>query len=272
MYTSMYLKHLYLPLSALTYLQNNSIWNISKIAWGHNNQNHQIVQDIISNQDTLKIYYPKGSYSPSKSNPQGGIGFYASPHDIFPAEDILFTYQVKFDSTFNPVLGGKLPGLFLSKGTDKKYMNDASGGKHSSHASSIRISWRKNLSAEAYLYIPSNQSSDYLSIPKLIQNDIYGDSLWRNSFKFNPSIWNNISIRVKLNSFDKSNLPKPNGILTVSINNIQKNFNKLIWRTDQSVFLTSILFSTFFGGSTPTYSTPVDTWTYFTNITISKLK
>lgn len=276
----MYYKQLYLPFTLISNLQNSSLWNISKIAWGHNNKNHQILYNQSNfqsdsftqpNHDILKVFYPKDSYSPSK-NPQGGLGFYANLQNIFPANDVTLSYQLKFDDSFDPVLGGKLPGLFLSKGTNKKYMKDASGGKHSNYASSIRLCWKQNFSAEAYLYIPSEQSPEFLSIPNLIRNNIYGYSLWRGSFQFKPLVWNNITIRIKLNSFDKSNNPLSNGLLTIIINDIQQSFDKLIWRSDKSISITAILFSTFFGGSTIEYATPNNTWTYFKNMSITKFK
>jgi hypothetical protein len=270
MFTQLF-KQLILPISALISLKNNNIWKISKIGWGKNN--YQLISDpnTTTSDNILKVFYPKNSYSPSK-DPQGGLGFYASPSNIFPAQDISITYQVRFDSSFNPMLGGKLPGLFISQGTDKQYMNDASGGKHNEYASSIRICWKKNFSSEAYLYIPKNQSSQYLSIPNLSHNPIYGNSLWRNTFQLHPSLWNNISIHLKLNTFDKSNTPIPDGQLIVTINDIQQNFDNLIWRIDNSVSITAFLFSTFFGGSTSKYATPNDTWTYFKNITLIKFK
>jgi hypothetical protein len=262
----MRLDWLTLPLTALTYLQDSGIWNISKIGWGKDNKNHQVLDD-----GSLKVFYPKGSYSPSKSI-QGGIGFYASPENMFPAQELIFSYDVKFDETFQSVLAGKLPGLFFSEGTDKKYMREASGGKHSNTTSSLRIVWRKDFDVEAYVYLPKNQSPEYQQIPNLIQNDDFGDSLWRGLFKFQPTQWNKIMIRVKMNTFDKDGTPNANGILEICINEQRQKFTTLIWTTNPSTSITAILFSTFFGGSSEKYATPVDTWSYFKNFRVKKIQ
>lgn len=262
----MRLDWLTLPIAAITSLQNSGIWKISKIGWGKDNKNHQVLDD-----GSLKVFYPKGSYSPSKF-PQGGIGFYASPENMFPAQDLIFSYDVKFDETFQSVLGGKLPGLFLSEGTNKKYMREASGGKHSNSTSSLRIVWRKDFDTEAYVYLPENQSSEYQQIPNLIQNDAFGDSLWRGLFKFQPTEWNKVMIRVKMNTFDKDGNPNANGILELFVNEEPQKFNNLIWTTNPSTSITAILFSTFFGGGSEKYATPIDTWSYFRNFRVKKLQ
>ena len=261
----MRLNLLTLPFTALTNIQNSGIWNISKIGWGKDNQNHKVLDD-----GSLSVFYPKNSYTPSQ-NPQGGIGFYASPQDFFPTEQIMVSYDVKFDDTFQPVLGGKLPGIFLSKGIDKKYMREASGGNRNNDTASLRIAWRKDFVAEAYVYLPENQDSEYYQIPNLVKNSEFGDSLWRGLFQFNSKDWNTVMFNVKLNTFDKDGLPNANGVLNLCINKECQQFNKLIWRTNQLITMTSILFSTFFGGGSSKYATPVDTWTYFRNFEISRV-
>jgi hypothetical protein len=255
----MLLNYLILSFTAITKLQNPSIWNISNIAWGKNNKNHEILND-----KTLKVFYPKGSYTPS-IYPQGGIGFYASPESILPANEVIFKYQVRFDETFNPMLGGKLPGLFLSKGVDKKYMKQASGGKHNNNTASIRIAWRKDFDGEAYLYVPEQQNINYYLTENYIENKVFGDSFWRGLFKFTNKTWNDISIHVKVNSFDRFGNPRNNGLLKITINNVTQQFNQLIWRVNPETQITAILFATFFGGKTDKYATPVNTWTYFRN-------
>jgi hypothetical protein len=229
-------------------------WNITKIPFGKNVINHQVL-----NNDTLKVYYPNGSYSPSRGL-IGGMGFYASPKEIFPNDDVTFNYSVLFDETFDPNLGGKLPGLFISNGS----FFGASGGRFNDYTASCRIAWRKNFDAEAYIYAPKNQDPTYYDIPGFKQNVIYGDSLWRGKLKFNKNEWNNVSIRIKLNTIGEKD-----GLLQVSINSVTFSFDKLIWRNHKSVHLSAMIFETFFGGSSPRTATPVDTWTYFKNLTLN---
>jgi hypothetical protein len=248
-----------LPITSLTYLQESGIWNISKIEWGKDNKNYQVLND-----GSLKVFYPKGSYSLSKF-PQSGIRLYTSPKNIFPTEDIIFSYDVKFDETFQSVLGGKLPGLFFSEGTAKKYIRE------SNTTSSLRILWQKDFDVEAHVYLPENQSQEYQHIPNLIKNNTFGDSLWRGIFKFQPTKWNKVMMRVKMNTFDKNGNANANGILEIFINEQLQKFTKLIWSTNPSTKITAILLSTFFGGSSEEYATPVDTWSYFKNFRINKI-
>lgn len=272
----MKIKSLLLPIYALVNYQNiqenKNIWNIVKVIFGKNTNNYEIIQGntisfLNTNETVLKVFYPKNSYTPSKT-PVGGIGFFASPKKIFKADEVVLKYDVFFDPNFDPVLGGKLPGLFIGQGTESTDMTGASGGKHEL-TSSCRIAWRSNLSAEAYVYLPPSQHVDYYKIPNLVQNEIYGDSLWRGIFQFYKNIWNPISVRIKTNTI-VNNIPNYDGELEISINNVTQSFNKLIWRTDINYNLNSIIFETFFGGSKPSTATPYDTWTYFKNITIEK--
>lgn len=261
----MKLNWIFLPFTLISNLQQASIWNIVKIGWGKENLNHQILPD-----NSLKVYYPAGSYSPSNF-PQGGIGFYASPNEIFPSDHVMLSYEFKFDETFQPVLGGKLPGVLLSEPGDTFDLNFGSGGKHNNKTSSLRLAWRKDFSAEAYVYIPKNQTQEYYQTENYVKNEVYGDSLWRGIFTFKKNEWNKIYIRVKLNTFNTQGNANSDGILSMNINGVNKRFNKLIWTTNISTKITTILFSTFFGGSSNKYATPIDTWIYFKNFKIKNL-
>jgi len=270
---------LYMLSNLLNFSLNRDPWNIVKNIFGINTNttNHEIIKcnssyssylNCKNDEEIIKIFYPKGSYSPSKL-PVGGIGFFASPKDIFMANQVIFKYQVYFDDTFQPVFGGKLPGLFIGNGTKKENMVGASGGKHL-NTSSCRIAWRNNLTAEAYIYIPDNQHQTFYNISNLILNPQYGHSLWRGLFQFYKYKWNDVSIRLKTNTFT-NNIPNYDGELEITINNITQNFNKLLWRTDPEYNINAIIFETFFGGSQPKYSTPNDTWSYFKNIQLQKI-
>lgn len=259
------LKTLLLPLQQLANLSNTrNNWNIINVGFGGDNHNQ-----IVVNKTELRVFYPKGSYCPSKK-PIGGIGIYASPKEIFMTEHVVFKYEILFDKTFDPVLGGKLPGLFIGNGTTKNNVKGASGGKHNDNAS-CRIVWRKNFDVEAYVYLPNyKQDSSYSDIPNLVKNNVYGDSLWRGIFKFNKTEWNSVEMRIKMNSIDINNIPEYNGELEITINNVTQSFKKMIWRKESSYNLNAIVFETFFGGSTSEWATPNDTFVTFRNVIIQK--
>lgn len=244
----------------------NDSWNIRKVGFGRDNLS--IKKNFGNlNETVLSVYYPSGSYSPSKK--PGGVGFYSNPPILKGANEATLSYQVYFDSTFDPVYGGKLPGLFISDGYN---FSGGSGGNHTVN-SSCRIAWRSNFTGEVYLYVPESQISDYYDINNFVSNGKYGDSLWKSSFQFEKEQWNNVTVKMRLNTFsrDKNNntvIPLSNGKLEVTINNNTEKFDKLIWTRDQSYSINTLLFSTFFGGSTEKYATKNDTYSYFKNIQV----
>jgi hypothetical protein len=61
----------------------------------------------------MRATYPRGSYTFGHS-PQGGFSFYApgpAAVDLTRAKEATFGYSVYMPAGFDPVLGGKLPGL-----------------------------------------------------------------------------------------------------------------------------------------------------------------
>jgi len=77
-------------------------------------------------------------------------------------------------------------------------------------------------------------------------------------------MWNNISLTIGLNTVGEND-----GVLNVTINNVTRAYDKMFWRNYNNVKISAVLFSTFFGGSTPKTATPVDTWTYFKDTSVS---
>lgn len=235
----------------------SSVWNITRTIFGIDN--YKIIDDSV-----IKVYYPSGSSTPSKT-PVGGVGFYLTPNEISNATDVTLSYSVKFGKTFQPVLGGKLPGLFINNNND---YSGGSGGKHTNNTS-CRIVWRSGFDAEAYVYLPKGikQSTNYYD--NTIQNKIYGDSIWRGEFKFDNASWNNVTLRIRLNTFNDTN-PNSDGILEMSVNNITRSLYDIIWTTSIQNKVETIIFETFFGGSSPKAVTPNDTWSYFRDIIVTK--
>jgi len=249
-----------LPLLPLVKANKEDVWNIQNV--GYNNKKQSII-NLSDGTQALKVVYPKGSYEPSK-NPIGGLGIYASPPEAFAAEEATFTYQLYFDDNFEPVLGGKLPGLYVAGGTNKSDIKGGSGGDHS-EVSTVRIMWRQKMAAETYVYLPYDLTQDpsYEKIPGIIRNKEYGDSLWRGELTFKYKAWNDVSIHVIMNTVGVND-----GLLEVTINGVTRSFNKLGWRQHDNYKVSFIDFETFFGGSTTDWATPIDTYTLFRNINI----
>ncbi len=101
----------------------------------------------------------------------------------------------------------------------------------------------------------------------------YGDLLWKRAFSLHTGAgkWNDVAVRVRMNTLDSScGAPRFDGLLAVTVNGVTESFDKLVWRTEPEFHVNAMLFSTFFGGSTPDWATPADTWTYFRNISLEK--
>lgn len=79
------------------------------------------------------------------------------------------------------------------------------------------------------------------------------------------SRWTTVTELVSLNT-----PPLANGLLYIYINNtLVLAQTGLVWRTDESVILSRVLFSTFFGGSSKSYYPPKDEQAFFKEFTVS---
>ncbi|EIE75675.1 hypothetical protein RO3G_00379 [Rhizopus delemar RA 99-880] len=142
--------------------------------------------DTNSTNTVLKVNYPAGSYAPvgtknGNGGVKGGAEFYSLPNGQTEYNTALLRYDVAFDSNFDWVKGGKLPGIFggdISQG--------CSGG-----------------AGEAYAYIPTSDS--LCNSKQVICNSDYGTSFSRGVIRFSTMKWSQIEIYVKLNSGSNSN-------------------------------------------------------------------
>ena len=54
------------------------------------------------------------------------------------------------------------------------------------------------------------------------------------------------------------------------MNGETKHFDKMMWRKGESMVITSLFFSTFYGGSKPDWACPTDTCISFKDFTLTK--
>lgn len=146
-------------------------------------------------------------------------------------------------------------GLYLSEAGCPD-THGGSGGRHSDDLASVRLMWREKFNAEAYVYSTAAQSSEeYKNLPNAHYNAKYGDSLWRGLLKFKPAgAWNTVQLRVVLNTPGHQD-----GLLSVSVNGTEQRFERMVWRTTPNIVVSSLFFSTFYGGSKPEHACPADT-------------
>ncbi|KAG8713242.1 hypothetical protein FRC11_012865 [Ceratobasidium sp. 423] len=205
--------------------QNLEYFNILKYGFGESNL--RIVQGIPTsasltafaptptgilewNNDmsVLEVSFPEGSINPGNS-PQGGADFYANPLPALKdAQNVTFGYSVFLPADFEPVRGGKLPGLYGGK-------TGCSGGDAALDCFSTRLMWRANSDGELYLYAPKDKQTPEVcnTPPRSICEADYGLSIGRGSFKFTPGQWTHVSQTVVLNTPGKQD-----GYFTLDVN------------------------------------------------------
>ncbi|KAG0286059.1 hypothetical protein BGZ98_005249 [Dissophora globulifera] len=212
----------------------------------------------------IQLNYPKGSYAPSLGPVAGGAQFYATPFgNSTPYDKMMVSYDVAFPSGFNWVLGGKLPGIYGGKAYD-----GCSGGLQSTGTDclTMRLMWRPNAIGEVYAYVPADPKSSLCQTPGVLCNDQYGKSIGRGQIYFSAGTWNHIDMVMELNE----PAGKQHGLLQVYLNgNKVIDMNNMPYRTTGMVGFQGLMFSSFFGGSDPTYATPIDTSVYFKNMQLS---
>ncbi|KAI8359831.1 hypothetical protein BD560DRAFT_405388 [Blakeslea trispora] len=248
--------------SATDYIVSN--WAVSNTNF-YGNEDVSFVPDPVTNNATaLRVKYSAGSYAPVGSRTStgtvGGVEFFSVPEHGKMYNTALLSYDLAFDSNFDWVKGGKLPGIFGGSPSE-----GCSGGEKAtgSNCFSIRLMWRAKGAGEAYAYIPTPDS--LCNSKQVICNNDYGTSFSRGVIQFSTKKWTRLEIYVKLNSGSNSN-----GILQVwQDGSLMINQQHIQFRSNDAIAISSIMFSTFFGGGSSDYATSVDTYTYFKNIQFS---
>ncbi|KAI9257335.1 hypothetical protein BDA99DRAFT_484709 [Phascolomyces articulosus] len=222
--------------------------------------------DQKSGDKVLRVFYEKGSFSPAATRRQegdvsGGTEFYVRPFNDSSFKRGLISYDVAFDGGFDWVKGGKLPGLYGGEPT-----SGCTGGKQSdgSRCFSVRMMWRSDGYGEAYAYLPPVDDV-ICKNTKVKCNEEYGISLARGAIDFAKKSWTRIEIYTEMNDPGQNN-----GELHVwQDGRTVIDLKGMVFRNQNSFAISSILFSTFFGGASEEYATPSNTYTFFKNIQFS---
>ncbi|GAA5888969.1 hypothetical protein JCM6882_009699 [Rhodosporidiobolus microsporus] len=198
--------------------------------------------DAANGADVLQVTYPEGT--------RDGTQFTMRVFDNFTSEwnqtagTALLKYELAFSDDFDFVLGGKLPGLY---GANNESTKICSGGKQDEDCFSARLMWRQRGAGEVYAYLPTY--SGFCSQSDVLCNvgdDVtYGVSLSRGSFRFKTGEWATITQLISLNTPGYAN-----GLLYLYHNDeLALAHTGLSWRMRDDVSLSSVFFSSFFGGS-----------------------
>ncbi|XP_064603611.1 uncharacterized protein LOC135469024 [Liolophura sinensis] len=242
---------------SLTHYPSSDILKDFKAIKSYGEENMKLVDDPAGGSEkVLRVFYPKGTRNPGH-HPRGGAQFYAYP--IHQRTSMTLTYDVYFAENFDFVKGGKLPGLM--GGTTRT----CSGGRDSDHCFTSRFMFRREGDGEVYFYAPHDQESNFCDRDNVICNFNKGHSLGRGTWRYKKGKWQTLSQQVQLNTIGKRD-----GHIKVWVDGHQVfEFRNLLFRHESSVEVTGMFFSTFFGGSDDSWSTPHDTYTYFRNFYFS---
>lgn len=205
----------------------------------------------------LRVTYPQGSYSHNT----GGAQFYSMWNATGdPFLTAVLSYEIAFDTNFDWVLGGKLPGL-----RGGPLATECSGGNQPTKEDqcfSARLMWRRGGAGEVYAYIPTKngicRDSD------IDCNNDFGTSIGRGSFSFAFGLgdWKLITMVVRLNN----PVNVANGAISLYFNGIKALEKEgLQIRATKDINIGGLYFSTFFGGDDDSWATPVETHTYYRN-------
>jgi hypothetical protein len=222
-----------------TYMESmmRSDWSMSSTSNNGVSEGRVKVVEIGGNK-VLQVKYPKGY-----ADPVNGGAQWKAP--LPPRDEYYSEYQVMFNSNFEWVKGGKIPGLV--GGTAP------TGGKNSDHGMSARYMWRNNPGGKAilYLYWPGQKST-------------FGDEIVFGR-TFSKGVWHTLKQRIKLNTPGLSNGIIQvwfDGTLVYSNTNYNLRTSGDIWKIDK------FYFSSFFGGNAPLWSAVKDEYIYFDNFRI----
>ncbi len=199
----------------------------------------------------LRVVYPQGSIDSGSvatlGTPLGGAQA-AIPFSAGATSEVTtLRYYVRPQQGFGPVKGGKLPGLYGGN------TSVASGGRDpdGTNGWTARLMWRKDNNGEVYAYLAST--------------DGYGEQLGCGNWTWQPGQWTKVQETVSLNTPGQAN-----GYILVYINGVPAlDATGLTFRTVSSLQINGLYFSTFFGGSDPTWATPQTQYTDFAGFGIS---
>ncbi|EJD35519.1 hypothetical protein AURDEDRAFT_75191, partial [Auricularia subglabra TFB-10046 SS5] len=207
-----------------------------------------------------------GSYNPS-GKPRGGFGFYLggpSGFNFGGANELLFSYAVKFDNGFEFNKGGKLPGPYGGSTEDLAY--GCSGGRQEARDAcfDLRLMFRTAGVGEVYAYLPEVKENEdaLLKLPNTTQDGSYGISIQRGAYKFVPGQWTIVAERVKLNDVGTAN-----GEIQLFVNgNSVIDVSGLVIRQNKETVFRGGHIQTFFGGATKEWGSPKDQKAWFAGV------
>ena len=217
-----------------------------------------------TNETDIEIRYSAWTNgSPIKTSSAGGCGGADVPLES-PLNGIRFQYQVFFPEKFDFVKSGKLPGLWGGLSTNREESESCSGGIKSTGCFSYRLVWLPNGTTGMYYYASEESMNSTCAVYSTDPDTTGCDKNWglvlgREKLQLNRGAWNDIEVGMKVTNDASS-------ILSLTINNDSIVYDKVqVQLPSQNHQIQRIMFSSFFGGSTPDYWTPKNQTANFRN-------
>ncbi|WP_157665237.1 polysaccharide lyase [Mariniblastus fucicola] len=210
----------------------------------------------------LAIAYPAGEDGTKQTGAQWQLDFDNS------YEELYFSYCVKFESGFDFVRGGKLPGLAGGTAPTGSTQADGTNGWNG------RMMWRTDF--EGVSGQPEQLTSDAISYAKYTDSGFDGTGrdedkeYWVESdgsrTTIKSGVWYEIIQRVKMNDPGESN-----GVLQIWIDGrLVHDQQDVLFRTANTFAIDQVYFSTFFGGNED-WRTSKDEVAYFDDFKVGLL-
>ncbi len=178
-------------------------------------------------------------------------------------EELFLSYRIRFGADFDFVRGGKLPGLIGGAG------NTGGNKPNGTDGWSARMMWRTNGSSG------SSTSGDTANIVQYVyhpdQSSTFGEDFrWDDTVPtdwqtFNSEIWYRLQHRIVMNTPGQND-----GIVQAWLDDqMVLDVQNIRFRDIASLQIDQLYFSTFFGGSDPTWEASKDEQVYYDNFIIS---
>lgn len=200
--------------------------------------------------DHCEVILPKKGF-----RSQQGVNIKYDKLSGFPTTTAELSYEVFVERDWDPVKGGKLPGLFINNGT---------GGKdYAKNDGSYRIMWRRGGQLVGYLYpctdqgnISKNQGPEFLEACNKEFPDA-GIDLWRDTKEkvhLKKGEWNSVTMGWTLNDPKTSNAKI---WLIVNGTKLQVNDGRITEHSDKNKCC-GIQWSMWYGGSNASWAPSKD--------------
>ena len=163
-----------------------------------------------------------------------------------PAAEYTLTYDLRFDKDFEWVKGGKLPGLAPeSSVTGCVPLRD--------NGWSVRLMWRTEGSFMQYLYHQDKE-------------DRCGENVYAEDFTLQKDRWYKVALYVRVNSSASADDGQVR--LFVDGQEVARRDNLRLRNTDTGGLIERFYFSTFYGGSDPSWAPSQATYAYFDDFAV----